>query len=349
MDEIFLRIKGMLGTLKSLAIFVAIIAILLLIVAVSQLSTILKNSPEPQQVTIEQLAQGEIDPDRYVSVRGYALYEDFYHYEDENGRTVTAYYYIIDDSTGNIVVVRAQTSSVKDRTSDIVTLTGMTRSTPSDLRALIEEDRPILQEEGLDTNPAILIAENTHPPNIISNLEFLICTGSALLSSLTIFFFPSTVFAPRPIQIFDVPKEGNPGTKASGRFLALKRIRPTIEIGNRQRRFTRGVANIIPIADTQLMIYIHHVARTYVYGIKVSTQESDWGIFLNHGNVTRIEAGKLYNWKTRWAVRIQYTGHREKPESVVIAFDKPWGQTNFINLLRHQGFTLAEELGNDVG
>jgi hypothetical protein len=41
-------------------------------------------------------------------------------------------------------------------------------------------------------------------------------------------------------------------------------------------------------------------------------------------------------------VRFHYTDQKGKPQTVVISFDKPWGQTSFTGLLREMGFPIAE-------
>ena len=55
-----------------------------------------------------------------------------------------------------------------------------------------------------------------------------------------------------------------------------------------------------------------------------------------------IEPGKVYSLKNRWAVRFHYQGIKDKPQTLVISFDKPWGQSSFVGLLQEMGFQIIE-------
>jgi len=335
-----LRIKGTIGQLKPLFLLGLIIGAILLLVAVDGLSTALANPGEPQPVTVSQLVDGTVAKDQYVSVRGYAWYEPAYT-EEEDGRTVATYFFLIDETTGHVVVVKADTKTLDGRTSQMVDLTGITTGTPSELANLIEEDVPGLLEEGFEMTSRLYISEGAKPPALGGSLLFVIAAGVLLLICIASFLFPNVTFAPHPLETFEIPTEGNPGVRASGRFQALKQVRP-IEVGKKTRNFTRAVANIIPLSRDELVIYIHHVVRTYVYGVRVGKRESDWGIFLDRGNVTEIEPGKVYSLKTRWAVRFNYKGPKGKPQTLVISFEKPWGQSSFVGLLQKMGFQITE-------
>jgi hypothetical protein len=342
MSELVLRIKGIVGSLKVLALLGLLAGILMLWAAASQLTTALKNPSGPMTVTVEQLVDGSVGKNQYVSARGYAWYEPAYTEEDDNGTIVSTYFFLSDETTGHVIVVKAKTKTLDGRISKVTDVEGITAGTPGDLYQLIAEDIAWIEEEGFTTTPALYLSEGAKPPTVGGSLTFVIVAGILLLTSLTGFLFPTVVFAARPLEVFNVPDEGNPGIKASGKFQALTQVRPTIEVGRKKQNFTRGVANIIPLGEDKLLIYIHHVVRSYVYGIKVGTQETDWGIFLDRANVTKVEPGKLYGWKTRWAVRFHYTNQKGKPQTVVISFDKPWGQTRFTDLLREMGFPTTE-------
>ena len=339
--ELVLRIKGIVGNLKPLFMLGLIVGAILLWASIDGLSTALANPGEPQPVTISQLVDGIVKKNQYVNVRGYAWYEPAYT-EEEDGKTAATYFFLIDETTGHVIVVKASTKTLDSRTSQVVDLTGITAGTPSDLAELIKEDIPGLRDEGLETTSRLYISEGATPPAMGRSLLFVIAVGILLLICIASFIFPNVVFAPHPLEAFEIPAEGNPGVKASGRFQALKQVRPTIEIGRKTRNFTRAVANIIPLAENKLVIYIHHIVRTYVYGIRVGKRESDWGIFLDRDNVTEIEPGKVYSLKNRWAVRFHYQGIKDKPQTLVISFDKPWGQSSFVGLLQEMGFQIIE-------
>ena len=337
---LILRIKGIIGQLRPLFILGLIIGAILLWASIDGLSTALANPGEPRPVTASQLVDGSVPKDHYVSVRGYAWYEPAYTEEDD-GKTVASYFFLFDETTGHVVVVKASEKTLDDRISQMVDLTGITTGTPSELANLIEEDAPGLLEEGFETTSRLYISEGAKPPALGGSLLFVIAAGVLLLICLASFLFPNVTFAPHPLETFEIPAEGNPGVRAFGRFQALKQVRP-IEIGKKTRNFTRAVANIIPLSRDELVIYVHHVVRTYVYGINVGKRESDWGVFLDRDNVTEIEPGKVYSLKTRWAVRFHYKGPKGKPQTLVISFEKPWGQSSFAGLLQQMGFQITE-------
>jgi hypothetical protein len=153
--------------------------------------------------------------------------------------------------------------------------------------------------------------------------------------------FPTAVFAPQPMATVTGPVQGDEGVKATGRFLRLKQVQPTIEMGRGSRKFNKAVANVINQGNKRLMIYIHHVVRTSVYGVPVGQRETDWGIFLDHGNVHAIEPGILYGWKNRSAVRIQYVQNNQ-PQTLILSFDQPWGQNLLVRRLRLLGFPVTQ-------
>ncbi len=340
MSETLLRLKGIIGELRPLALLIMIVAVLLLGLAISNFVTVLGNPAEPQPATIGQLVDGAIGKDQYVSVSGYAYY-DWGYTETENGRTVATYYYLVDGSTGHAVVVKADTPKLHGRTSKNVTLTGVTKMPSSDLYVAIDNEVAALREQGLETTPAVYIAENAKPPDMLGALALLFVSGIVISMCLAAYLFPASVFAPNPVEVIPGPVQGDEGVKASGKFLKLKQVRPSIEIGRRSRRFNKAVANIVTLGGNRLMIYIHHVVRTRVYGIPVGTSRSDWGVFLERDNVSRIEPGILYGWKKRWAVRIEYM-QKNKPQTLIVSFDQPWGRNMLVKRLRLLGFTVAQ-------
>jgi hypothetical protein len=123
--------------------------------------------------------------------------------------------------------------------------------------------------------------------------------------------------------------------RATGKFQKLKQLEPTIEVGKGSQKLTNSVANVIPLARGRLMIYVHRVVRS-----RYGTTVSDWGIFLDTDNVHAVEPGKIYSWKDRWAVRFQYQGPKDRPQTLFVIFEQPGDQATFVDLVRKSGFAI---------
>jgi hypothetical protein len=170
--------------------------------------------------------------------------------------------------------------------------------------------------------------------------------GTALVVTLCIasFFCPKTVFTPQPVgsTIMRTSADGKANARATGQFLHLKRVQPNVEVSTGSASFTDAVANIVPLAQGHLMIYIHQITKTKLYGvITLARRESDWAAFVTADRVVDIEPGRLYGWRDRWAVRFRYRGHSEEPETLILSFDDATAQVNLVGLLRKMGFTVG--------
>jgi hypothetical protein len=216
----------------------------------------------------------------------------------------------------------------------------MTAGTPSDLKQAVKDDVPMHRDDGFNISPSIYVREGAEPPSLPNTLLLIVGAGIVTATCLAILLLPTVVFTPGPVQVVAGPVQGEEGVKASGRFLKLKQVQPTIELGRRTRIFNKAVANIVRLSNNRLMIYIHHVLRRYAYGVRVGTHESDWGVFLDHENVLKIEPGTLYGWKNRYAVRIEHS-QKDKPHTLVVSFEQPWGQSLFVKRLRLLGFQVV--------
>jgi len=183
------------------------------------------------------------------------------------------------------VVVKASTTDVAHRDSDWISLTGMTRTTPTDLKQIIQEDFEFYRQEGFTTTAELYIAEAEKPSGVPQTAALGFVLFALVIVGAIPFFFPTTVFAPKPIELVsaesDPSKEKGSGIFATGRFIKLKKIKPTIEIGKRMQKFTGGVANIIPMEQDDLVVYIHHIVR---YNF-IPVSKTHWGVFLNPRNV----------------------------------------------------------------
>jgi hypothetical protein len=340
MNESTLRWKGRLGSLKPIAALVLLFAVIFLLLALSDLSVASSNPSEPEGVDIARFAAGEIGASRYVSVSGTAFYPAAYE-ETEDSRVVSEYYFVVDTDASSMVLVEADGSVPIVERSEEVTISGMTRNTPSDLKALIESDLPDIRDAGLETSPSVYIQAGQKPADV--SQQTALVGGLGVLSALCVatFFFPGTVFGPKPVDISDVAAKGAPVTQATGQFQKLSSVRPSIQIGKGTRKFSNSVANIIPLEDRRLMIYVHHILTTKAYGVTVNRQESDWGAFIDSANVIDIEPGKVYSWKDRWAVRLRYKDEKEQPQTLFVMFNQPGLQSEFVGLLRQMGFAVG--------
>lgn len=343
MNETTLRWRARIGSLKLLAGGVLLGVAIMLIVEVGQLSTALKNPGKPQTIAVEQLVDGSVGVGRYVTVSGYALYDAGYE-ETKDGRKVASYYLLLEDDTGHLIAVKAP-AVLPARQPGSVTLTGMTRNTPTELNELIQSDMPTFEQAGFTTTPRLYLAENEMPPNKTSVLAMMLVLGALTFVCIVPFFFPGTVFVPRPVDPTIAPssaKDMMAGVRVTGRLHQLKRVEPTIEFSKRAQKFKNAVANVIPLPQNNLLIHIRYVVRTRLYGVvTVSKRESDWGVFITGDKVIDIEPGKLYGWRDRWAVRFRYKGRGDKQETLFASLDHAAAQADLVGLLHKTGFAVG--------
>lgn len=131
MNETTLRWKARIGSLKPFAVLALILAGILFFASTSSFMTALKNPGEPKKVTIKALVDGIVGTSQYVTVAGFAFDDEAAYFEEENGRTVTSYYLLL-DAEGYLVVVEAPTAVLVGLAPREVAITGMTRSSPSE-------------------------------------------------------------------------------------------------------------------------------------------------------------------------------------------------------------------------
>ncbi len=340
MNHTGLRWKGRIGALKPLAVLAILITGSLLIAGLATGISALKNPDgTPQTVTITALVAGEVEAGRYVSVEGHPIYQAAYEYS-EDGRLTKQYYFLVDSATGEAILVLSDRLyvEVRQRTGKSVVLVGMTRTTSSDLRNLMEEDLPELRRAGLDTNVRLYIGENQTPPDLLTSASLFLMGSVGTLLAAAVFFFPSIVFGPAQVDMTaplpPAPKKSTPPVRATGRFLQLNSLQP-LEWGKRQQKFTNANTNIIvPESEAYLLLHIHHIVKTQTYGITINTRESDWGLLFTPQNTVMVETGKVYSWKEKWAARLTYWDAEQEKQTLVLTFNHESVLRNFIELAR---------------
>lgn len=339
MDEDSLRWKARIGAIKWLGMVGVILCGILLIIVLGSLRTALNNPRQAQPVTIQQLVDGSINTGQYVTLEGNAVYEEGYE-EVEGSSVVATYYLMLDEIYGYIVLVQASSNNVATRDSGYGTLTGMTKSTGTDLRDLVRSDAEYYAEYGYVITPNLYVAEGKKPsdPGVQGFLAVILAGGFAL--GIVPFFFPTTVFIPKAVEMTAAGLQAKAkgfGIKATGRFLQLKKIKPQIVPGKRTQKFNEAQANIISLDGGNMMIYIHHVVR---YNF-IPISKTHWGVFLAPRTTSGIQPGLKLGWKDRPAVEIRYPAKDNKIETLLVTFDHAGEQADFVKALREKGFRVG--------
>jgi hypothetical protein len=288
---------------------------------------------------LDKVVKGEIQPNQYIAVAGIAQYDMGYVRTTDS--TKEEYYYLIEQVTGNMILVKSPTAIPENKPAKKVTLYGVTHSPTSKLRDLIESDLASYKRQGLYTSAKIYLTEGELPPSRAVVLIPAIAIAMLMVLSIATFFFPNTVFAPMPIDGAVAATDYSAEVQATGRFQKLDAVRPSIQYGTGSRKFVRSVANIWAMQDRSWLIYIHFVMTYRVNGVPVRKTETDWGLPLSSTNVTEIQSGKLYGWRDRWAVRFQYKDDQLKQETVIVSFKEPGAQAAFVRALNQLGMYVG--------
>jgi hypothetical protein len=347
MNESSLRWRARIGSLKWIGLIVIILAGIGLIYAISELLTAIKNPAEPRTVSVEQIVMGTVGSSQYVTLEGFAMYDTGYE-ETEDGVPVATYFLLVDDFTGHLLVVKASDVHIEDREMDWATFIGMTRKTPSDLKGLIQSDTDFFEDAGFYTTADFYLVEGDKPSGFTQSLFLSSSLAVVVVLSAIPFFYPTTVFLPKPVEMITMDStltsKKEQGVKATGRFLQLKKVEPSLELGKRRQRFTNAVANIIPLEQGDLMVYIHHVVR---YNF-IPVSKTHWGVFLNKRNVGVVEPGLQLGWTDRPAVQFIYTSEDGKSETLLLNFDTGGEQARFVKLLREMGFKVGSGISSQA-
>ncbi|OGO19838.1 MAG: hypothetical protein A2Z14_17745 [Chloroflexi bacterium RBG_16_48_8] len=347
MKESSLRWRARIGSLKWIGAIVIILAGIGLIYAIGELLTAVQNPTEPRNVSVEQIVTGAVGSSQYVTLEGYAMYDTGYE-ETEDGVPVATYFLLVDDFTGHLLVVKASDITIDHREMEWITLVGMTRKTPSELRGLIQSDSDFFEEAGFFTTADLYLIEGDTPSGIAQSMFLASSLAAVVVLSAIPFFYPTTIFLPKPVEMVttdSVPSDKKRvSIKATGRFLQLKKVEPTLELGKRRQQFTSAVANIIPMDQGDLMIYIHHIVR---YNF-IPVSKTHWGVFLNKQNVGVVEPGVQLGWKDRPAVQFSFARDEGKLETLLLSFDHVVDQAALIKLLREMGFRVGSGIASQA-
>jgi hypothetical protein len=338
-NETVLRWKARLGQLKAAGLLIIIFGGIGLMLLSDSLAAALNNSTDPQPVVLDRLIKGEIQPNQYIAVLGIAQYDMGYVRTTDS--TKEEYYYLIEKGTGNMLLIKSPTLIPENKPAKTVTLYGVTHAPSSKLQTLIEGDLADYKQQGLKTSSKIYLGEGEMPPSRIVVLLPAIVIGVLMVLSIATFFFPNTVFAAMPIDGGVMATDYSTNVQATGQFLKLAAVQPSIQIGKGTRKFVRSVANIWPMPDRSWLIYIHFIYTYRVNGVPVRKTETDWGLPLNSTNVTDIQPGKLFGWRDRWAVRFQYKDDQLKQQTMFVSFKEPGAQVAFVRALSQSGMYVG--------
>lgn len=344
MNETSLRWKARLGGLKGVSLLALLAILALWLVSGERILQAIQGPASPAAVPIGDLLVDRAGTSRFVSVSGFASYDVGYE-ETSDGQVVASYYLLVDHQTGEALVVRAATPGLTGREPASADVTGVVHDSPTELEDVVAADVSWFTKQGIALDPSFYLAEGERPMALATALALL--AGSLVLGALCLppLFLPGIVFAPRPVEALVAAPPGRTsreGLRATGRFQQLKRLEPAIEVGKRRQRFTRSPANLLQLPDGDLLVHIHFILRTKLYGVvTVHKQESDWGIILRRVDPWQIEPGILYGWKDRRALRFLHQEMGRQPETLYLSVDDGQAQSDLVQRLRGAGFPVG--------
>lgn len=344
MNETALRWKGRISSLRQVALLVGLFAVIGLFFFGSTLLTAVRNADGPQDVTISQLVNGDFGSGHHVRVSGVALYDTGYEETDEDGTPTRNFYFLIHPDSGDMVLIQHPSAVIVQTEPADATITGMTRRIFSDLKSAMREDEDLFEETGVQPSYKVFVRDGDTPPSTDRGFVGTIASAGVLVLCLIPYLFPALVYHPHPIDpAAPLPAE-RPGVHATGRFTQLAQLEPTIEMGTKRRKFDKAVANVIPLQRHALMIYIHHILKSKVYGVTVRSEETDWAIIIDKNRAREIEPGKVYGWKERWAIRFAYGEPGEEAEELYLLVEAPGDQRGLVLMLERMGFSVTSPM-----
>ncbi len=344
MSESTLRRRARIGALKGLSVLAILGIAAVWFIAGERILRGIQEPAAPAAAAIGDLIDGRAQLPRHVAVSGTAYYDVGYQ-ETSDGRVVASYYLLVDRGTGEALVVRSTTPGVAEQPPAEAELSGVVHDSPAELEGVVTADVEWFTKQGITLDPSFYLAEGERPMAALTALALLAASLGLGVLSLVPFFFPTLVFAPRPPEAFAASPSLRPpgeGLRATGRFQQLKRLEPTLETGKRRQRFTQAPANLLPLPGGDLLVYIHFILRTRLYGVvTVRKQESDWGVLLQRADPWQIEPGIVYGWKDRRALRFLRQELGTKPEALYLLVPDGQAQVELVQRLRSAGFPVG--------
>jgi hypothetical protein len=345
MNEKTMRWNARIGKMKAGCGLALFFILMLACVSAFSLNSALKNADGPQTMTVSQLVHEEVDMGMYVSVTGLAAYDMGYEETDEDDDIVATYYFMVDNRSDDMVLIKHASATLPNEKRGRVTVEGMTRPIPTDLKTLLKEDAAIFDQNGLQITTKFYINAAQTPPILESSVILLFFSVIASVLCVIPFLFPSHVFVLKPLNTKMSISREKPKLKATGTFVEIKDM-DTLRIGKGTRKFNNVTANLVKSGEDGLMIYIHHIFKNMVYGFTVNTTVTDWAIFIKPDSVQSIESGVLYGWKDELAIRIMYLGSKGKLETAFIHLENVADQTKVVLVMRKMGFPVR--IGKEV-
>jgi len=352
LNETLNRWKARIGSLKGVAAVAILVLMIATAIAARMLLTAIDNPEQPEPITIRQIVEGNIEPGRFVTVEGYAKLDHGYD-ATENGTVRSCYYYLLDDASRYLVVVKTDPATFQSHLTANTRVSGMTRAVPNELRQLIDSDTPGIRAAGYLTSSTIYLEENARPPErfMMFSTVVVLCASMGIFS-LT-FLFPSTMFQPMPVDTLRVRDASTPINRtiwARGTFYRLISTEPFIELSGRTRRFRETPVNIKPLPGPQLLIQPLTNEGQHTYSLAlgnqslsftVGTSPDQWAILVDAQNFIDIDPGKLYGWTDHWAIRLQYSSPGSRKETVILSFENSIAQAECVDRLRELGFLVG--------
>ncbi len=378
MHEVWLRCQGRMGALKPWALIVGIISALFLLIVAEDLNRAIRNRAGPVTVSVHDLVENHVGPDRFVAISGTASYLSSYQEVQYGSIEEVTYplvlqaidYPLVDEATRDVIFVRTLDTGLARSADQSVTVLGMTHSTPSGLRSLIARDAWKMRAAGFEISTALYVVEGEQPADVrLAALEVLVL-GGLLFASIATLFFSSTVFDPQPIRVAPQPIEGEIDLKLTGRLHRLKAVPPGLAFARGTRRFRQAIAKVFTSKEGWLGLYVHHLQTNSLDGIQRARQETDlaaviprasfvticllqtnsrngiqlpaletdWAVVIPRASVLAIRPGRVYGWRDHPAISIQYKDGGGRVERLLLTFEADEVQAAFFDYLRAAGY-----------
>lgn len=335
MADRWLHWQARLGANKLLASLIAITMLLFL----GMLHADLENSIDwlngPVHRSLAELNEPANQYEQYVHVSGTALFDRALKRID-NGRVTMLYYPLIDERTDTTLWIRSAHPriDIQKFKPQQINVSGMFRQTSPLARKWLDANTSMIESTGAPLTTWQLDAEQTPlKPWLI--LPLIIGLSITLLLSVLALICPAIVFAPAPIEPASIFETGAPGVRVAGRFHRLRHLEPWIEFADAARNFRPAVAELLRLENRHLMVLARYTSRS-------RRETTQWGVLIEPARLIKIEPGKLYGWRDRWAVRIEYYDQDWRTQSLIVSFNHSGAQAEFVERLKQMGYDVSE-------